>query len=149
MLTLALWLHIVAAAAWLGGNLMMLLLPGLMAQGGPPAMLTLGRSALVLSRVFFIPAALVTLLTGVWLVLGIDAIGFGTLFVTVGFTAVIVIGALSLAVLVPTGRKMVTAMEAGDAAAARTLAPRQGAVSVVNVIVLLVTFYAMVAGWGI
>ena len=148
METLALWLHVVGAAAWLGGNLMMLLLPGLMAQGGPPAMLALGRTSLVLSRLFFVPAALLTLLTGIWLVALLDY-SYGDLFVTVGFTAVIVIVFGSLAILLPNGRKMVAAMEAGDGPAAQALAPRQGYVSVINAIVLLVTFYAMVARWGI
>lgn len=148
METLALWLHVVGAAAWLGGNLMMLLLPGLMAQGGPPAMQALGRTSLVMSRVFFIPAALLTLLTGIWLVALLEY-SYGDLFVTIGFTAVLVIAFGSFVVLLPTGRKMLAAMEAGDGAAARALAPRQGFVSVINALVLLVTFYAMVAGWGV
>ncbi len=148
MTTLAHWLHVVSAAAWLGGNLIMLMVPGLMARGGPPAMLATGRTALVLGRVFFTPAAILTLLTGIWLVLGIDAYGFGDAFVSVGFAAfgVILIG--SFAVLIPNGRKMVAAMEAGDGATAQALAPRQSTMSVVNVVVLLVTFYAMVARWG-
>jgi uncharacterized membrane protein len=148
MTTLAHWLHVVAAAAWLGGNLIMLMVPGLMAQGGPPAMLATGRTALALGRVFFTPAAIITLLTGIWLVIDIDGYGFGEAFVSVGFAAVIIIVIGSFAVLIPNGRKMVAAMESGDAATAQRLAPRQSTMSVVNVIVLLVTFYAMVARWG-
>ncbi len=147
METLALWLHIVAASAWLGGNLMSLLVPGLLAPGGPPVMLALGRANLVLSRLFFIPAALLTLVTGIWLVVLVDY-GWGDTFVTVGFTAVLVIAFGSMGVLVPTGRKMVAAMEAGDGATAQALAPRQRYVSTINALVLLVTVYAMVARWG-
>ena len=147
METLALWLHIVASAAWLGGNLMALLLPGLLAPSGPPAMLALGRANLVLSRIFFIPAALLTLVTGIWLVVLVDY-GWGDTFVTVGFTAVIVIAFGSLGVLVPTGKKMLAAMEAGDGPTAQSLAPRQRYVSTINALVLLVTIYAMVARWG-
>ncbi len=148
MTTLAHWLHVVAAAAWLGGNLIMLMVPGLMAQGGPPAMLATGRTALVLGRVFFTPAAIVTLLTGIWLVIDIDAYGFGDAFVSLGFAAILIILVGSFAVLIPNGRKMVAAMEAGDGATARALAPRQSTMSVINAVVLLVTFYGMVARWG-
>jgi len=148
MTTLAHWLHVVAAAAWLGGNLIMLMVPGLMARGGPQAMLATGRTALVLGRVFFTPAAIITLLTGIWLVIDLEAYGFGEAFVSVGFAAVIIILIGSIVVLIPNGRKMVEAMEAGDGATAQALAPRQSTMSVVNVLVLLVTFYAMVARWG-
>jgi uncharacterized membrane protein len=148
MTTLALWLHVVAAAAWLGGNLIMLMIPGLMAQGGPPAMLATGRTALVLGRVFFTPAAIVTLLTGIWLVIDIDAYSFSEPFVSLGFAAVLIIMIGSFAVLIPTGRKMIAAMEAGDGATAQALAPRQSTMSVINSLVLLVTIYGMVARWG-
>lgn len=148
MTTLAHWLHVVAAAAWLGGNLVMLMVPGLMSSGGPPAMLATGRTALMLGRVFFTPAAILTLLTGIWLVADIEAYGFGERFVTVGFAAVLLIFIGSFAVMIPNGRKMVAAMEAGDAATAQALAPRQSTMGVINVVVLLVTMYAMVARWG-
>ncbi|MEX1279959.1 MAG: DUF2269 family protein [Acidimicrobiia bacterium] len=144
---LALWLHIVAASAWLGGNLVQLMMPGLLASGGPPVMLAFGRASLVLGRIFFTPAAILTLLTGIWLVIDIGY-SWGATFVSIGFAAVIVISVVSMGFLVPNGRRMVSAMESGDAGGARSLASRQTALGIVNVVVLLVTVLAMVAAWG-
>jgi uncharacterized membrane protein len=147
MTELARWLHIISAAAWLGGNLVMLMMPGLLASGGRPSMLALGRASLALGRVFFTPAAILTLLTGIWLVIDIGY-SWGATFVSIGFAAVIVSAGIAMGLQTPIGRRIIAALESGDADAARASWPRHSAYGVINVIVLLVTFYSMTARWG-
>lgn len=148
MTDLALWLHIVAAAAWLGGNLVMMMMPGLLASGGPPTMLTLARASLALGRVFFTPAAVATLLTGIWLVIE-TGVSWGAAFVSIGFAAVGISAVLSMLLVAPATRRRIAALEGGDDEQARSLAPRASFYGVINVLVLLTTYWAMVARWGL
>lgn len=148
MTDLALWLHIVAAAAWLGGNLVMLMMPGLLASGGPPTMVTLARASLALGRVFFTPAAVVTLLTGIWLVID-TGVSWGAAFVSIGFAAVGISAALSMLLVAPVVRRRIGALERGETTEAGSLASRVSLYGVINVIVLLTTYWAMVARWGL
>ncbi|MGH8913929.1 MAG: hypothetical protein ACRDZM_05355, partial [Acidimicrobiia bacterium] len=86
-------LHIAAAGTWLGANLMQAVVPSMAAKQGPETVAGWYRVTGRLAGPIYIPAGIVLLATGIWLVLINDAYSFSSGFVTIGF-AVIIIGAL-------------------------------------------------------
>lgn len=147
MHTTLLVLHLIGVAAWLGGNLT-LAFAGSMSSGADPATrrwwaATQGSMA----RIYFSLAATLVLVTGVALVLDEEGVEFSDTFVSIGFLAVIVGLVLGIFVFGPGTRKIVAAIDDGDAEAERAGNSRLALNGVVSSLVLVVTLVAMVAGW--
>jgi uncharacterized membrane protein len=104
---LLLFLHVLAAAAWYGAALLLLVIVELAARvGDRAAVLTLGEYEDRLASLLFIPAALVVLASGIALVFdgpwswGEDG------WVIAGLVTFAVIFVLGIAVIVPAGKKL-------------------------------------------
>ncbi|REK10721.1 MAG: hypothetical protein DWQ40_12640 [Actinobacteria bacterium] len=141
-------LHIGAAGAWLGANLLQAIVPGIL---GPvsPAAANWFRATEKLSRRFYIPAGVTVLVTGVLLVLNSEVFGFGTLFVTIGFAAVIIGAVLGSAVFGPKSLAIAEAIEAGEPDKANKVRANTGQWGAFDTLVLVFTIYAMVAKLGV
>jgi len=110
--------HVLSAATWIGASFYNAFLgPRFAAAGGPAAVAwikAVGEAALK----FFMPAAVLTLLTGIGLVLSDDAFDWGDLFVSIGLAVVIVGALIASFALSPATRAALAAVESGDFAAA-------------------------------
>jgi hypothetical protein len=141
-------LHIAGAGAWLGANIVQALAPSLAAKQGPAAQAGWYRIAAKLSSRLYMPAAILILITGIWMVLLNDAYGFGTLFVTIGFGMVIVGAILGILVFDRGSEQAATAIEAGDQGAVRSATGRLAGFGVLDTVLLLFTITAMVLRLG-
>lgn len=141
-------LHIAGAGAWLGANIVQALAPSLAAKQGPAAQAGWYRIAAKLSSRLYMPAAILILITGIWMVLLNDAYGFGTLFVTIGFGMIIVGAILGILVFDRGSEQAATAIEAGDQAAIRSATGRLAGFGVLDTLLLLFTITAMVLRLG-
>jgi uncharacterized membrane protein len=142
-------LHILAVAAWLGGNLT-LAFAGSMTRGADTAArrwwaATQGNMA----RLYFNVAGIVVLLTGIGLVIDSDFISFSDVFVSIGFVAVIIGALLGIFVFGPGCRELVASIDAGDTTAEASTTTRLTAVGIVDSLILILTIVAMVAKWGV
>lgn len=107
-------IHILSAAAWIGGSMLLgFVAPRMARAGGPAAGAWIGVVLEVVPR-FFIPSAILTLASGVTLVLIQDEWAWSDAFVGIGLAIVIV--ALGIAILnnIPSLKKMATAAASGD-----------------------------------
>lgn len=147
MTDVVLWLHIVAASAWLGANVVQAVVPPLLADGGPLVKATWARTVVGLGRRIYNPAFVVLLITGIELVRSLNY-SYGDLFVLVGIGVVIVGGALGGMVFAPSGRSLADAIEAGDDGAAQRLASKIRTFGILDTVLVLFTIYAMVASLG-
>lgn len=148
MSSTAAFLHVVVAALWLGGGVMMTVLQlELVRAGDMAAMGGVGRAATRFSRTYFMPIAILTLLFGVWAAVAGDW-DLGSAWISIGFGVVLVNAALAMAVIGPTGRRMGAAMAAGDTAAIPALRTRLMAATSTANLLLLVAFWAMVVKPG-
>jgi len=142
-------LHIVAAAAWLGANgAQFLIVPRMMRSGNQAAeawMTTFVR----LGRVYYTPAAIVVLATGVGLVLDSSLYDFENMFVVVGVLMVVVGGALFGAVYAPQGRLAADAYRSGDTSAGQAQTARIIRIGTMETVLLVLTVAAMVYRWGV
>ena len=144
-----LFLHIAAAAAWIGGSLRTVVEGPMARVSQPAARAAWYRNQVALGTRFFAPAAVVVLVTGILLVLNNDAIGFGAPFVTIGFAAVIFGAAVGPAVFGKRGEAAAAMLEAGDTAGADAIAVKTRPIEMLDTLILLITLAAMVWKWGL
>jgi hypothetical protein len=140
-------LHIAGAGAWFGANLMQAIVPGLL---GPvsPAAASWFRTTEKLATRFYIPVAVTILVTGILLVLNSEAYGFGSVFVSIGFVAVIIGAVLGSTVFGPKSEAIADAIDSGEADRADKMRGTVGGFGILDTLVVLFTIYAMVAKLG-
>ncbi|HLA64922.1 MAG TPA: DUF2269 family protein [Rhodothermales bacterium] len=140
-------LHIFATIMWVGGGAVIAVLTARMARRAPAATTAayLGQVAFV-GPIFFAPSALLTLVTGVMMVMG-AGLSFGTPWVSAGFGGVLLSFLLG-GTLLHAAAKRLTALadEGADPAGEPMTAARRRfvTVSTVNLLVLVGAVAAMV-----
>ena len=137
-------LHIAGAGAWLGGNVLQAMVPGMAARQSVEAAAGWYRVAAELSKRLYMPAAILVLVTGIVLVLQDDSYSFGSLFVTIGF-AMIVIGALfGIFIFDPGSKAAAEAVESGQESRVKAAVKRLATFGTIDTLLLLFTITAMV-----
>lgn len=143
-------IHIVAVSLWLGGSVMNgLLNVRLASTGNLSAQAVLARVEENLGTTFYAPVAILTLLTGIGLVLGDEAYSFGDVFVSAGFLAIIVAAVLGPTKFTPLGERMAEAFEAGDAEAGQAASREISRWSALDVGLILIALALMVIKPGL
>ncbi|HET8739385.1 MAG TPA: DUF2269 family protein [Acidimicrobiia bacterium] len=137
-------LHIAGAGTWLGANVVQAVVPPAAARAGQQTLAGWYRITSVLARRLYMPAAVLVLLTGIFMVLGSDSYSFGSTFVTIGFAMIVVGAVLGMVVFGPGGEKAADALETGDQGAAQAATSRLARWGVLDTLLLLVTIMAMV-----
>ena len=142
-------IHILAAGAWIGTNIVQLATTRrVIAQGGQPAA-TWMTSVVHWGRVIYMPAAIVILATGIGMVLNSSVYEFSSGFVSIGFLAVIVAAVLGMTVFSKGGERAAAAFSSGDDDAGRAAAMSTMPWGALDSLVLLVALFAMVYKWGV
>jgi hypothetical protein len=144
-----LFLHIAGAAAWIGAAIRQLAEAPAMQGAGSAARAVWHRNQVAMGTRLFAPAAVVVLISGIFLVLDNDAVGFGTPFVSIGFAAVIFGAAVGPAVFGKRGEAAAAALEAGNESVATEIAQKTKPIEFLDLAILLITLAAMVWKWGL
>jgi hypothetical protein len=143
-----LFLHVLAAAVWFGANYAVIAMSRRYATIEGPSAADFQRTLADLGLKAQTPAAVLLLVSGVFLVLGNDAYGFGSGFVSLGFFTIIVGAVLGSRFFGPSARKAADQHEAGDTAGARNTERRVAQIGSADMALLAVTIAAMVWRWG-
>lgn len=141
-------LHIAAAATWFGANIIQAVVPPMMAKQSVEAVAGWYRVGAGLSKKLYTPASILVLITGVWMVLRIEAFGFGTRFVTVGFTVIVVGAILGIFVFTPGGEAAAEAVESGDQSRIEKTTAQLATWGTVDTLLILFTIGTMVIRWS-
>jgi hypothetical protein len=144
-----LFLHIAAAAVWIGAAVRQLAEAPVVSGGQPAARALWYRTQSAMGTRLFAPAAVIVLVSGIWMVILSDWIGFGTPFVSIGFAAVIFGAAVGPAVFGPRSEAAAVLLDEGDAKGAEAIARGMRPIELLDVTILLVTLAAMVWKWGL
>ena len=144
-----LFLHIVAAMAWIGAALREMAADGLVARSSAVVRAATARITVEMGRRIYGPAAGVVLVSGIWLVTLNDAFSFGSAFVSIGFLAIIVGIAFGPGIYGRRWQRAAELHEAGDTAGAEQVEESMRPFRWIEIVVLLVTVLAMVMKWGI
>lgn len=143
-------LHIIAVAAWLGGNLVLGFTNSYSKGADAAARRWWAETQGRMGKTYYNAAGVIVLLTGVGLVLTSDDVyQFSDAFVSIGFLAVIVGAMLGILVFGPRSRDLVAAIDAGDEAKEAALNNRLAVFGMIDSLVLVVAIVSMVAKWGL
>lgn len=137
-------LHIAGAGTWLGANVVQAMVPPMAARSGTAALAGWYRVTSIMARRLYMPAAFLILITGVALVLEIDAYGFGNTFVAVGFAMIIIGAILGIVVFGPGGNAAAEAVESEDVSRIRKAVARLTRWGLVDTLLVLLTIGVMV-----
>jgi len=142
-------LHIAGAGTWFGANIVQAVVPAMVLKQGGAAASSWYRIAGRLSKVLYIPAAILILITGILLVLASeDAFSFGSTFVAVGFVMIVIGALLGSIVFGPVSERAAAAIDAGDNAAIKASTGRLATFGVIDTLLLLTTITVMVLRLG-
>lgn len=141
-------LHIAGAGVWLGTNVVQAVVPGMLARQGVEAASGWYRVAAKLGNRVYVPASIVILITGIFLVLGADEYDFGTRFVTVGFAMIVIGAVLGVAVFEKGSERAAEAIESEDQGRIKASVSRLTAFGALDTLLLLLTITAMVTRWS-
>lgn len=143
-----LFIHILAAAAWLGANLTKVVISPVMEKAGGTTAATWMRQTVRMGVVLYTPAAVVALITGFWMVIREPAYEFEQFFVALGILTVIVGGVLGARVYGPLGRQAADLYDGGNEQGAAAVQSKLVTWGYVDTALLLFTIYAMVSKLG-
>lgn len=139
-------IHVAAAAAWFGANVTQAVLAPRFRRESPAALAAWWRGTVTMGTLLYTPAAILLLLTGIWMVLD-GPYTFGDTFVEIGIAVVIVGALLGMLVFGPQGRRAAEAVEAGDQTAG-SLQRRLTAFGVLDTLLILLAITVMVLRLG-
>lgn len=145
---LLLILHIAGAGVWLGANVLQAVVPRMAADHGTAAVAGWYRVAAKLGNRVYVPVSVLILVTGIFLVLQIDAYGFGTRFVTVGLGMIVIGAVLGVVVFERTSNVVAEAIEAGDEGTVKAAVAKVAGFGALDTALLLLTIAAMVTRWS-
>jgi hypothetical protein len=144
MIETMLIIHILSAAAWLGGGFLNLFLGPRMAKAGGPVTVAWIRVLIEAASRFFTTAGVLTLLSGIGLVLVNGDHSFTDPFVITGIVIVVVALGIVGAVLTPAAKAALAAAEGGDFPAAGANARKAAGSARIIVVLLVVAEIVMV-----
>lgn len=141
-------LHITAVSAWLGANLVLLVLGPRFAAGPAETAAAWTRQTAWLGERFYNVAGVTIGTTGVLLVLN-GGWSWSSGFIWVGIAVLVIGGATGALLFVPLAKRRAAALEDTRQADADTAQRRILALSVLDTVLVLTAVLAMVAKWQI
>jgi uncharacterized membrane protein len=144
-------IHILAAAAWFGTNMVQVAInPGIHKRDAAIASHWHTTTA-SLARVVYMPASMVSLLTGILLLVAVDdsPYEFSDMFVSIGFAMIIVGAGMGMGFFAPTARKAAAAYDNGDTQGAAQLEKKIAMGGMLDTTLMVLTVAAMVGKWGV
>ncbi|MCB1271087.1 MAG: hypothetical protein M9942_04605 [Microthrixaceae bacterium] len=145
--TTLLVIHILSVAIWFGGIIALSYAGSALGGADYRVRRWFADAQLAVGRAVFSAAGILTLITGVWMVINNEFIEFSETYVSIGFLVVIVGTILGMAVYAPACKQLVSAIDSGDPAGEASASRKLMFTNSVNAVLLLVAVVAMVARW--
>lgn len=142
-------IHILAAGTWIGGSATASFLTGRMRGAGHGAGAAFMRAFEQMGRLFYPPAAVVLLITGVLLVVDSSVYEFEHAFVIIGIASVIAGAVLGTKVFGPIAKRAVKAHEAADDAEIAIVYRRFAGFGALDLAILAFAVIVMVTKLGV
>lgn len=138
-------IHVSAAIIWLGAGVAFAVMNARVSRSGNEiAAAILGEQGEALGKTLFMPASIVTLLAGIGMVVVADSIGFGDLWITLGFAGIIVSAVLGAGPITKATEALRAAAERGDRDTVAALQKRVGLLGTADLTLLFAVVWAMV-----
>ena len=144
-----LFVHIVSVAVWIGAGVTQLAVNPAMDRIGGATAAAWMRQTVRLGRVLFSPAAVLVLISGIWMVARERAYEFEQAFVVIGFIAVALGAFLGIRIYGPAEEEIAQLHESGESVKASEKQRWLLTISAAEIAFLLFTVWAMVNRFGL
>ncbi len=144
-----LFVHVTAVAVWIGAGVTQLIVSPAMGRFGGATAANWMRQTVRLGRVLFSPAAVLVLISGVWMVARESVYEYEQTFVVIGFVAVALGAFLGIRIYGPGGEEVAGLHEAGETDRAVQKHQRLLTIGAAEVAFLLFTVWAMINRIGL
>ena len=144
-----LFIHVTAVAVWIGAGVTQLVVGPAMGRLGGAGAATWMRQTVRLGRVLFSPAAVLVLISGIWMVARESVYEYEQAFVVIGFVAVVLGAFLGMRVYGPRGKEIAALHETGEAELAAQKQQRLLTIAAAEIAFLLFTVWAMINRLGL
>jgi uncharacterized membrane protein len=135
-------IHLLAVTLWVGGAMLVNYYGMAMRRADAPRRLHYAEQNDRSGRLFS-AAAIVALITGVWIVLRVEGIEFSQAWISIGFLGIAIGAVLGMGFFGPQGRALIAELKEGSPAAADR-AKRISLFAQIDLLVLLIVVWAMV-----
>ena len=142
-------LHILSAAAWIGGGLLTGFVAPRMARAGSEASLGWARVSAAAGTRYFNPAGILTLLSGIGLVLTSDIYDWSDTFVSIGLGIAIAASLIGALAHRSGSGRLIAALESGDQVTAAAEGKKAAIWGTVTAGLLIVAVVVMVVKTGV
>jgi len=137
-------IHVLAGIVWLGGGIMTQVLALRMKTAEPPHRLGFARDMVYAGQRVFLPAAAVSLVFGVWMVLDAEAFEFSQAWILIGLIGLAITASVAAAFIIPQTKKAVSLIESGNGPTAGAIIGKVTRYVRINLLILAVVAWAMV-----
>jgi hypothetical protein len=135
---------VAGVGTWLGANVVQAFVPPYAARSGNATLGWWYKTTAVMVGRLYVPAAIVILVTGIFLVLENESYGFGSTFVTIGLGMIVVGAILGMVVFGPSSEAAAAAAVADDEPGLLRAAGRIARYGIIDTLLLLFTITVMV-----
>jgi len=142
-------IHVLAAIVWLGGGIMTQFHAVRMKNAEPQHRLGFARDLVFVGQRVYVPAALIALASGVWMVADRDAYEFSQAWIAIGLGGLLATLALAVGFMIPQTKKAISLVESGNGPAAGPIIARVTIGGRVAVLMLAIVAWAMVVKPGL
>jgi hypothetical protein len=146
-----LFLHILGAGTWLGANVALAFMGGLIGNASPEVRAWYAQAGEQMAKTVYNVAGVLILATGLIMVIGTAPHGdfaFSSVFVSIGFAAIIVGAVLGITVFAPRNRALAAAIRQGDEAEERRLRATIMQFGMLDTLIVVFTIGVMVYKLG-
>ncbi len=143
-------IHVLAASTWFGTNMVQMAVSPGIARKGAVIAASWHRTLISLGRVVYMPAAVVSLGTGILLLTAIDntAYEFADKFVSIGFLMIVFGSVMGVAFFAKRSATAADAYDAGDLEAAATAEKQIMMGGLLDTVLMILTVAVMVSRWS-
>ena len=142
-------IHIICVAAWLGANLVLAFAGPMAVHADASARRWWAEVQGKMGKIYYNIAGILILITGVILVIDSNSIEFSSMFISIGFLAVIIGALLGIFVFGPGSREIVSAIDSGDRDKEHAVNNRLTTMGIIDTLVMVLAIVAMVGHWGL
>ncbi len=141
-------IHILGAGTWFGANLIQVFMTPRVARVGGASAALWQRSVAVMGVFVYSPAAIVVLVSGLFLVSTSDDVyTYSDAFVILGILTVVTGAVLGIRYFGPKAEQAADAYEKGERSSGDAIAKKAGAVWAMDSVLVMVTLATMVLKW--
>lgn len=142
------FIHVLVAVIWVGGGTFLMIMAHRAKRGPLAHKIAMTKNADLAGRIFMV-SGIIVLAMGIWMVIDTEIYEFSQLWILIGIVGLVISALIGALFFGPQGQTLIAEYEAGSEAAGDKRLARIANVAVLDIFLLYVIVWAMVAKPGL